>query len=149
MTQLSPHFALDELVRSDYALRSGIDNAPNDFERLNLSRLANLALEPARDILGVPLHINSGFRSPGVNAAVHGSPHSAHLDGLAADFVPIGLALRNAFDALRTGLKYYDQIIIECNAWIHLSIPEAGDTPRRDQLAASGTPGNWRYSSVA
>lgn len=147
MTLLSPHFSFEELIFSEIALRKGLDNTPDAAQRMNLSRLCALALEPARDILGVPIHVNSGFRSTGVNAAVGGAANSSHMAGLAADILPIGVPLLNAFNALRTNLKGLDQIIQECGpaGWIHLSIPEGGDTPRGQALLASGGPGHWQY----
>jgi uncharacterized protein YcbK (DUF882 family) len=42
-------------------------------------------LDALRDYCGIPLVINSGFRSPAHNAAVGGAPDSAHLRGLAVD----------------------------------------------------------------
>ena len=150
MTLVSPHFTFEELTFSEIALRKGLDNTPDAAQRMNLSRLANQMLEPVRDLLQVPIRINSGFRSPAVNTAVGSTAmHSAHLDGLAADFVPVGLALRNAFDAIRSNLKGWDRMIIECNAWIHIAIPEAGDPARMLAEVASGTPGNWTYTNVA
>jgi zinc D-Ala-D-Ala carboxypeptidase len=150
MTQLSPHFSLEELTYSTAAIRRGLDNTPDSVQIANLTRLCVELLEPARAILGVPFHIDSGFRSPEVNTLVGSSAkHSAHLDGRAADIVPMGgVALKNAFDALRTNLKGYDQIIIECNAWIHIAIPDALDKPRGEALIAWGAPGNWKYAQA-
>jgi hypothetical protein len=145
VTPVSANFSLEELTFSEVALRKGLNNDPDDEVKINLSRLATLLLEPARDILKVPLHINSGYRSRKVNTAVGGAKNSAHMRGLAADIVPIGVPLLNAFNALRTNLKGWDQAIVECQTWIHLSIPEAGEDPRGEALVASGGPGNWKY----
>lgn len=132
LVQLSPHFSLEELTRTD----TGLENVPNAGEVFHLTALAAV-LEQARQILGdVPLHINSGFRSLMVNSQVGGVHSSAHVDGRAADFVPIGVDLLDAFDLLRsTDSLPYDQIILE-PSWIHLGIARDGDTPRRDQLVA-------------
>ena len=40
MTQLTDHFTLEELTRSEVALRNGWDNIPNGDEIANLTRLA-------------------------------------------------------------------------------------------------------------
>jgi hypothetical protein len=144
---LTPHFTLDELLRSEAALRQGIPNQPNDEQLHNLQRLCEVLLEPARAILG-PIHVNSGFRSPALNEAVHGAHNSAHLDGRAADLIPVNYDLRRAFDTLRVSSLPFDQIIIECNAWIHLAVARKGETPRRQALSAFGTPGHWTYSEV-
>lgn len=146
---ISPNFTLEELMHSQAALRLGIDNQPDGKELDNLTRLAVDLLEPVREILGVPLHVDSGFRCPQVNVAVGStSKHSAHLDGRAADVIPVGMDLHEAFDTIRHSDLPYDQIIIECNAWIHLAIAEEGVEPRRMALVAVGHPGQWAYSTV-
>jgi zinc D-Ala-D-Ala carboxypeptidase len=147
--QLSPHFTLEELTFSEVGLRRGIANKPPDVCVANLQRLCMTLLEPAREILEIPLHINSGFRSVELNEVLGGAHRSAHLLGLAADFVPIGWDIRAAFDTLRAepGLPY-DQLIFECSAWIHLSAPAHGLAPRRQALTATGRAGEWTYQLV-
>jgi zinc D-Ala-D-Ala carboxypeptidase len=145
---LSEHFTLQELSQSEIALRTGLDNTPNAPDVGNLTRLCEMLLEPARSLLGVPLHINSGFRSGLVNAAIGGARNSAHMDGRAADFVPVGFPLREAFDVLRTSKLPFDQIIFECAAWIHIAIAP-DDMPRKEALTAMGHPGAWHYERVA
>ena len=44
----------------------------------------------ASEILGVPLSVYSGLRSPEHNAAVHGAEHSLHMRGLATDLTTPG-----------------------------------------------------------
>lgn len=146
---LSEHFTLQELLFSETALRRGINNTPSDAQKDNLSLVANYLLEPARLLLNCPLHVLSGYRSPSVNAAVGGSSESAHMDGRAADFKPIGFPLAEAFDILRlSSALQYDQIIFECKAWIHVSIPAEGQPFRRQALIATGGPGDWKYQFV-
>lgn len=147
MTPLSPNFTLEELTFSDIAARRGIVNLPNPEQLANLTRLSVILLEPIRELLGVPIRINSGFRCPQLNYLVGSTAkHSAHLDGRAADFVPLGAPLRNAFDAIRTNIKGFDQLIIECNAWIHVAVADHLEKPRGEALVAWGAPGNWKYN---
>lgn len=144
---LSSNFTLDELVFSQIALRKGIDNTPNAEQIGNLQRLCTTLLEPVRTLLGVPLHVDSGFRCGMLNTLVGSTaPHSAHLDGLAADVVPKGMQLQTAFDLIRAGSLPFDQIIVECGAWLHLSIAQEGDAVRRQAMMASGGPGRWVYN---
>jgi zinc D-Ala-D-Ala carboxypeptidase len=146
--QLSEHFSLDEMTRSQTALRLGIDNTPSAAVIANMRILCATILEPARKLLNCPMHTDSGYRSPALNGAVGGSRTSAHMDGRAEDFIPIGMSLQEAFDKLRRSDLPYDQIIIECNAWIHIGIAPYGDPPRRQAMTASGTPGHWKYALV-
>lgn len=146
--QLSEHFSLDEMTRSATALRLGYNNTPDKTAIDNMALLCDTLLEPIRSMLGVPMHIDSGFRSKDLNAAVKGAKHSAHMEGRAADFIPTGAALLSAFDAIRRSSLPFDQVIIECGAWIHIAIAPLGAKPRRQALVASGKPGAWRYTEV-
>jgi len=143
--QLSQHFSLEELTFSQVAARTGIDNTPSDEVVANLTRLCNLLLEPARAMLEVPVHVDSGYRSTVVNAAVGGARDSAHMSGRAADTVFLGIPLEEAFDKLRASDLPFDQIIFECRAWIHLAIAPEGVQPRREALTATGHAGAWHY----
>jgi len=146
---LSPHFTLEELTFSQTASRKGVDNTPPPEAMDNLTNLCGTLLEPARTLLGVPFHVDSGFRCQALNDAVGGAKTSAHMDGRAADCIPQGIGLQEAFDALRRSNLPYDQIILECNAWIHLAIARIGDSPRKQALTAAGGPGHWTYQQVS
>lgn len=153
--QLSTHFWLSEMLRSQDALRQGIDNTPTDAVVNELRRLCAMLLEPARELLGnVWMHTDSGYRCPALNAYVHGSPTSAHMRGDAADEIPYGLSLRTAFDIIRRSALPFDQLIIECGAWLHLGIAAAGAAPRREAmtgamvLKADGSFDHWVYTVV-
>ena len=151
-TPLSDHFTLEDLTRSQTALRKGIDNTPSDDIVTALTGLCNDLLEPARALWGVPVSIDSGYRCPELNDAVGGANKpghvSEHVYGRAADCIPIGLNLQEAFDQARHSDLPYDQIIFECLAWIHLGKAADGVEPRRQALLASGGPGNWHYTPV-
>ena len=147
-TQLSPNFTLEELVFSQSATRLGIDNTPDDATVGNLKTLCATLLEPARALLNVPLHIDSGYRSPALNAQVGGSPTSEHVLGCAADCIPISMSSKDAFDLLRASDLPYDQIIFECAQWVHLGMHPNGEAPRRMAMTASGGPGHWSYVQV-
>lgn len=147
---LSQHFSLEELVRSEAAVRRGLDNTPNAGERMNLVRLCDAVLEPSRELLGVPFHINSGFRTPAVNAAVGSTAtNSAHMDGRAADFYPVGMDIKVAFGKLAVSGIPFDQLILECGSWVHIAVARVGMEPRLEVLKASGVPGAWIYEKVA
>jgi hypothetical protein len=146
VTDLSPHFTLAELTFSQVAARKGIDNVPSTERIENLGQLCSVLLEPIRTLLGVPLHVDSGYRSVEVNAAVGGATKSAHVEGRAADIIPIGMDLQEAFDLIRRSDLPFDQVIAECGpAWIHVAIAAI---PRRQVLSCWGSPGNWHYVEV-
>ena len=89
--QLSQHFALREFVVSAAHPDLAKKIQPTAQQVMNLQRLAK-ALERARALLGRPLVILSGLRSPELNAADQGKPNSDHLAGLAADVAVTWLA---------------------------------------------------------
>lgn len=83
--QLTDNFTLEELTKSVTAEVYGIKNEPNENEVENLRRLAVHVLQPARDILGRPLRVTSGFRCDALNKRVGGKSNSFHRKGMAAD----------------------------------------------------------------
>ena len=82
--QLTKNFSLAELTASQIAERKGINNVPEGTALDNLKRLAEL-LQECRDLLAVPIYINSGYRCLALNQAVGSSSTSQHLKGCAAD----------------------------------------------------------------
>lgn len=133
---LSPHFTLAEFTRSDTAKAKGIDNQPGAVHLANLTALAR-TLEQVRKLLGSPIIITSGYRSPALNKAVDGSDTSSHSHGLAADFHCPGYGndLQVCDAIVRAGIRF-DQIIYEQsargNTWVHLGI---GDKMRGEVLS--------------
>jgi hypothetical protein len=138
MTLLSPHFSFDELT---FTQHHTLDNTPPPAIVPHLSVLAQ-GLEAVRHVLGdLPVRINSGYRSPEVNAAVGGAWDSAHMQGFAADFVcpqfgdPLAICHR-----MTQGDLKFDQVIEE-GTWVHISF---APKMRQQVLTKSGagyTPG--------
>lgn len=147
--QLSAHFSLEALTASETAARRGIDNAPTPSVIVNLTRLAD-SLERVRTILGNrSIHINSGYRSPALNAIVGGAKISAHMDGLAADIVcpsfgtPLGVCA--AIEA--SGIDF-DQIIYEFGAWCHFAIAHDGFMGRKDILTIKSAVAGYQQGLI-
>ena len=149
MTALSPHFSLEEMTASQEAVRKGIDNTPSPFiiERL---RETCTQLEVARGLIGQPLIVSSGYRSPALNALLGGAPDSAHCQGFAVDFICPAygdpLKICKAIDAAHIP---FDQLIQEganpekgYSGWVHISfaIPM-----RQEVLTASFTATGTHY----
>ena len=123
---LSKYFSLEEMTRSDVATRKNIDNQPDADVLENLKMLCS-RLDRLRDVLSVPIHVSSGYRSPKVNAGIGGSKNSAHMSGLAVDFTaPAYAPVSDTFALVRTHMIGYDfdQLIIEYDRWIHLGYSE-------------------------
>lgn len=131
---LSPNFTLEEMIASETAARYGIDNTPPNDVLMNLRRLA-LFLEEVRKVLGMPLHINSAYRSPEANQKVGGKPTSQHCKGCAADIKVKGMTPDQVVKAIiKAGLDY-DQVIREFDSWTHVSISNTkAEKPRKMAL---------------
>ncbi len=140
--KLSDHFTLAELTFSQTAVRRGIDNTPDENTVANLARLA-LTMEQVREVLGGrAIVVSSGYRGPALNAAIGGSATSAHMRGLACDFVcpAFGSPLAVAQEIAQSVVEF-DQLIYE-GTWVHLGL---SDTPRRQLLTARFDSGRARY----
>lgn len=122
--QLTPHFHLTELTTSQTAARLRIDNSPPGDVLENLKRTAEL-LEEVRAILGRPILISSGYRSPAVNRAVGGVANSAHTAGQAADFTCPGYgSVYEVWRRIARSDVRFDQNINEFGSWVHLAWAE-------------------------
>jgi hypothetical protein len=131
---LSPNFTLEEMTVSETAARHGIDNMPDNDALMNLRRLA-LFLEEVRTVLGMPLRINSAFRSVEANRLVGGKSTSQHCRGVAADIRVKGMTPDQVVKAIIKAKLPYDQVIREFDSWTHVSIPNTKDEkPRKMAL---------------
>ena len=83
--RLSEHFKLSEFLASDKAEKLHIPNTPLKCHIMRLQNLAVRCLEPIRQALGLPIHVNSGYRCPALNDAVKGVKNSQHMLGETAD----------------------------------------------------------------
>ena len=143
---LSTHFTLEELTRSEVAARFGFDNTPNEGEIQNLRRLAVL-LESVKSAVGMkPVMINSGFRSKPVNDAVGSKDSSQHRIGCAADLRVPGMKPREVVEACIANAVPFDQIILEFDAWTHISVPNTPDTKPRGQKLIIDKTGTRPYA---
>jgi zinc D-Ala-D-Ala carboxypeptidase len=131
-TLLSPHFSLEELTITEHREFS---NEPNESERQNLVRLANF-LEQVKFVLGgVPIMVNSAYRSAQVNQAVGSKETSQHRLGCAADLRVPGMTPDQVVQAIIGSQLEFDQVIREFDRWTHISVPNTeGDKPRRMAL---------------
>lgn len=125
--RLSENFTIHELIKSETALRLGLDNTPPETIIANLQILCVNVLQPIRDYFQTGVKVNSGYRSPEVNVAVGGSPTSDHCRGMAADIEIPGLANFELAAWIRENLNF-TQLILEFytigipdSGWVHVS----------------------------
>lgn len=140
---LSDHFSLEELTFSSTATLHGIDNSAPPTIAARLFSLAH-KLELVRLNLGHPLHIDSGYRCPTLNQILRGVPHSAHVDGDAADFICPAFGTPLEIVRYLAGVRSldFDQLIQE-GTWVHISFAPAA---RRQVLTAHFVDGKATYT---
>ena len=144
--QLSPSFSLEELSKSDYAIRRGIDNTPNDEQIENLKQLCINVLQPLRDEIGVPIHIDSGFRNFEVNIGIGGAKTSQHTDGKASDITTHEFTPRQIVEKIVALKLPFDQLILEFDEWAHVSHNKDGN--RGQVLYATKIGGVTKYAPL-
>ena len=110
--KLSANFSLNELTKSETALRHGLDNTPPQEVVDNLRTLCENVLQPVREGYGVAVKVNSGYRAPEVNAAVGGSKTSDHCKGQAADIEIPGVPNAELAEWIKDNLDF-TQLILE------------------------------------
>ena len=150
--QLSKSFTLNELTKSQEALRLGIANIPNEEQILNLKILCEKILQPIRDFYGMPVSVSSGFRSPELCKAIGSSSTSQHTRGEAADFEIFSIANKALAEFIVANLDY-DQCILEFwnenepnSGWVHCSYSSKYN--RRQYLKADKVDGKIVYSPM-
>ncbi|MBY0475401.1 MAG: DUF882 domain-containing protein [Nitrosomonas sp.] len=144
-TKLTPHFTLNELIRSSTASELSIDNTPPQSVLSNLLLLCTHILEPVREHFGRPVRINSGYRSLALNTAIHGSKTSQHMSGQAVDFEIDGIANYDLAVWISENLSF-DQLILENyvsggdpnSGWVHCSLLDDVDRNRMQTLTIHG-----------
>ena len=127
--KLSRNFSLQELTKSETAIRKGIDNTPDDVIISNLTTLCNMVLQKVRDCHGSVI-ITSAYRSSELNKAIGGSTTSDHCKGCAADFEVPGLDNKELARWIIDNLTF-KQLILEFyeegnpnSGWVHCSFEE-------------------------
>ena len=125
---LSEHFTLRELTRSQTAERLRIKNEPNSDQMLALKVVCENILEPVRRQYVIPFSPSSGYRSKELNEWIGGSATSQHCAGEAVDFEVPGVSTPALAHWCRDNLLEWDQLICECwhparsdSGWVHCS----------------------------
>lgn len=125
-TRLTAHFTLEELTTTR-AVALGMDNTPPANVLPNLLYTAK-GLEEVRALVGGPISVTSGYRSPSVNAWAGSKPTSQHLLGQAADFHSNAFTTEQLMSLIYKSKVKYDQLLREfadpktgAGGWVHIS----------------------------
>ena len=124
--QLSQHFQLSEFCN----WKKYPQNIPTIQQISNMIYGCRQLLEPAREAIGCPIIINSGFRNADVNRRVGGVKNSQHLQGCAADIRPKDLQQFQRLVSFLKACEYTDQLLTG-PGWLHISWRPLG-IPRHD-----------------
>ena len=139
--KLSEHFTLGEMTRSNS--HPEIYNIPSHEAIANLTNLCKW-LEVLRERAspdpskgrGVPIIINSGYRSPQLNKRIGGVPTSNHLTGCAVDIRVENMEQLIRYAAILLDYAYeskqeFDELLIERNShgaiWLHFAVRPSGN----------------------
>ena len=148
---LSRNFTLQELIKSDTAIRKGIDNNPNADQVEKLKLLCERVLQPVRDHFG-RVKVTSAYRSPELCVAIGSSINSQHAKAEAVDFECIGVDNAEVADWVHVNLET-DQLILEYytpgepnSGWIHASFVEFN--PRRQYMRAYREDKKTKYKPI-
>ena len=148
---LSRNFTLSELIKSDTAIRRGINNNPNAEQIEKLKLLCENILQPVRDHFG-RVKVTSCFRSVELCLAINSSANSQHAKAEACDFECPGVDNAELADWIHKNVPY-DQLILEFytpgepnSGWIHCSW--VADQPRASFLHAYRSEGKTKYKPI-
>lgn len=155
MENISEHITYGEAIKSQTAIRKGIENNPDQTQINNMKLVANKCFEPLRKWYGKPIGISSFFRSPKLNKAIGGASTSQHCLGMAididADLFNNGITNIEIFDWLSQHVEY-DQLILEnpddkgVPAWVHISYREGNN--RGEKLRMEIKNGKKIYTKI-
>lgn len=132
---ISPHITYIDSVKSNTAIRHGIENKPTPEHLENMKLVALKCFEPIRNHFKVPIGISSFYRCPELNEKIGGSDSSDHCFGRAIDIdadIYGKITNKDIYEWAKENLEA-DQIINEYPdsdgnpAWVHISFRESGN----------------------
>ena len=133
--KLSEHFTLGEMTASSH---KDVYNIPSHEAIANLTNLCGwlevlrkrASPDPSKG-RGVPIIINSGYRSPQLNKKIGGAANSNHLTGCAVDIRTSGMEQAICYAAIlinyaKESQHDFDELLIEKNrygaVWVHFAV---------------------------
>lgn len=146
MEKISEHISYSEAIKSQTAIRHGIDNTPNEEQLKAMKLVAEKIFEPIRKALNRPVFISSFFRSPALNKKIGGATSSQHCKGQAIDIDVDGLN-NEIFYFIKNNLQYNELIWEFGNSsepdWVHVSYVEGNN--KKEILRAVKENGKTKY----
>lgn len=136
---LTASFWLSEFTASQTAVRKGLDNTPPQKEMEAIIAVLAPGMQRIRSVLGTPVLVSSGYRSPELNRLIGGATNSAHTKGLAADFTSpnFGTPAQIVSRLIeRQHFVQFDQVILEFGRWVHVAFAPLGERPSLAVLTA-------------
>jgi hypothetical protein len=147
--KISDHFTMNEVIRSQTAIRNGINNLPTEDILKQVQLVAEKILEPIRIFYDIPFVPSSWYRcfeleeilcakaiikflvkNPGKDKH-HYLEKKQHPKGNAVDFEIPGIPNKELAMWMKNNLPDWDQIILEfhnendpSSGWVHASIKE-------------------------
>jgi len=153
-TPLGRYFTVEELSVSATAERHGLDNTPRGEALENLQHLVNNVLDPFRALIGKPIRVNSGYRSPEVNSRISAaSSTSQHMEGRAVDFLIEGMEAEAIAQAFHESGLDFDQLIWYTpgqGGHVHISYVHPSVRPNRNMMRKKDSSGyhTWTPSPL-
>lgn len=140
-TQLTNHFTYEEVNESEKAEQLGITNV-FPIELVDAIKSSAAGMERIREILGVPIHIDSWYRCLELNRALKSKDTSQHVRGEAVDWIAptFGDPLKCCKEIIKHRFYInFDQLILE-HGWVHTSFcANPGAVPRNTILSLLAT----------
>jgi len=152
--KLSENLSLSEVIKSNTAIRRGIDNNPTQEHLEALEDIADNIFQPIREHFKVSIGISSGYRSRKLNEVIGGSKNSQHSKGEALDLdadMYGKITNKQIFEFIKENLVF-DQLIWEFGNdtepnWVHVSFTTR--RPNRMQiLKAYKEKGKNKYQAI-
>lgn len=145
--KIGKNISYNQSVKSDTAIRLGIDNTPSASAVEAMTLLCEKVIDPLYEVFP-SMTFNSFFRSSKLNTAIGGSATSQHCKGEAIDLDSKDNTFNKAiFDYIVKNLDF-DQLIWEYGNdkqpdWVHVSYKKSGN--RKQILKAVKVKGKTQY----
>lgn len=129
--KLTNNFWMSEFLHSSDHPQVAKEMVPSMLETESLFLLCTFGLQPLRDLFG-RIQVTSGLRSIMLNKMLNGSKTSQHVDGEAADFLPIDSRADEVWDYILHKMGWEGQAFFyPKRGHIHLGLPRMGIKPTK------------------